>query len=129
MTKYKWSLLGLILSIILFIVFLISPLINFINEPKIIPIKPVPIEFLPIESFIEDNSIYKNKEYEISNAEKEMYYKEWYGNVPKKINRTAFSNFGKSFYHWNLFWIGVIVFSFMTFNYKKTNKYVTEIED
>ena len=32
MTKYKWSLLGLIISVIIFIVFLISPLINFINS-------------------------------------------------------------------------------------------------
>lgn len=107
MTKYKWSLLGLILSIILFIVFLISPLINFIDDALV----PTKHYRPPIEIFItEDEEL----------AEK--CYKAWYKNVPKKFNWSALSEFGKSFYHWNLFWIPIIVFSFMTFNYKKINK-------
>ena len=110
MTKYKWSLLGLILSIILFIVFLISPLINFINE-ALIPAEPNPFvnEGTPIIEVFIDKEVQKD-------------YLEWRKNAPKKISRYALSEFGKSFYHWNLFWIPIIVFYFMTFNYKKTNK-------
>ena len=81
MTKYKWSLLGLILSVILFISFLISPLIELLD----VLLKPFTVYFggQPAEAFIE---------------------------------------FGKSFYHWNLFWIPIIVFSFMAYNYKKIKK-------
>ena len=109
MTKYKWSLLGLIISVIIFIVFLISPLINFINSSTI-PAEPVPIEFGSKNPF----TIYAEGKGEA--------YQEWYKNVPKKFNRSALNKFGKSFYHWNLFWIPMIIFYFMAFNYKKINK-------
>jgi len=118
MTKYKWSLLGLIISVILFISLLISPLITFINE-AIIPAEPVPAEFQipPIDVFIKGNE-------EASKASKEWYEnrENWYENVPKKLSQHALSEFGKSFYHWNLFWIPIIVFSFMIFNYKNNRK-------
>ena len=95
MTKYKWSLLGLIISAILFLIFFIGPLISFINN-AIVPAEPVP------------EGIHN--------------YSYWYENAPKIFNWRALREFGKSFYHWNLFWIPIIVFSFMAFNYKKSNK-------
>ena len=109
MTKYKWSLLGLIISVILFVIFLISPLINFING-AIIPAEPIPKYFGSSNTIV----IYLEGKGEA--------YEEWHKNVPKKLNQHALREFIKSFYHWNLFWIPIIVFYFMTFNYKKSNK-------
>jgi len=126
MTKYKWSLLGLIISTILFIVFLISPLIDFVNV-AIIPAEAIPIELISSSSgyvllqYLETDR-YTNPFIEISGAEKEQVkrnYKEWYENVPKTFNWHALNEFKKSFYHWNLFWISIIIFSVLTANYKK----------
>jgi len=113
MTKYKWSLLGLVVSVILFLIFIISPVNDFING-AIIPAEPPPeeIEF-------DFGEFAKMEE-----TEKIVYkeaYDEWYNNAPKKFSRSALNKFGKSFYHWNLFWIPIIAFSFMAFNYRKQN--------
>ncbi len=128
MTKYKWSLLGLIVSSIVFIVFLINPLINFVNAPRY-PTEPVP-ETLQVEmdKYFHESSILlvtklglSEEDEEKAEQVREDYY-EWRRNVPKKINlKSALREFGKSFYHWNLFWILIIVFSFMAYNYKKKN--------
>jgi hypothetical protein len=120
MTKYKWSFLGLIVSIILFLVFLISPLIDFIDN-AIIPAEPRPNELIPsyentLIKYIEIE--HENPFIEYAETNKEIY-QEWIENVPKKFNRYALSDFGKSFYHWNLFWIPIIIFSVLMVNYKK----------
>jgi len=118
MTKYRWSFLGLIVSIILFLVFLISPLIKFVNVSKFIPTEPGPLP--PIELFINPLDKYIISAEEIVEAyEAKRDYYEWYDNVPKKFNWSALSEFGKSFYHWNLFWIPIIILSVLTVNYKK----------
>ena len=117
MTKYKWSILGLVLSMVLFLVFLISPFIKFVNEIVMI----IPAEELPEEIAIElgHNPLEKHL-----NKYLNKDYLEWEENVPKKqvFNWVALGEFGKSFYRWNLFWIPIIVFSFMAFNYKKNKK-------
>ena len=135
MTKYKWSLLGLIISIILFLLLLINPLISFKNSIKFIPKEPIPettATELTNANFIvyseklakvdvEDREKFKemfNKDKEKANND----YKEWLISVPKKFVWSSLNVIFKSFYHWNLFWIPIIVFSFMTFNYKKINK-------
>ena len=113
MTKYKWSILGSVLSMVLFLVFLISPFIKFVNEiVMIIPAEELPEE-IAIELGHDPLEKYLNKD-----------YLEWKENVPKKqvFNWVALGEFGKSFYRWNLFWIPIIVFSFMAFNYKKNKK-------
>lgn len=120
MTKYKWSLLGLIVSTILFIIFLIGPLVDFINE-AIIPAEPIPDAIIseyikPLEKYTDGS----NYEEIIKKKEKaDKNYKEWYKNVPKKFNLPALIILGKSFITSDIFWIPVIVFSFLTFNYKK----------
>jgi len=103
MTKYKWSFLGLIVSIILFLVFLIGPLINFINDPL------VPAEPNPFESEANIFGVYEDEEVQ-------KYYDEWRENVPKKISRYALGEFRKSFYHWILFLIPIIIFSVLMAN-------------
>ncbi|MHB8276031.1 MAG: hypothetical protein ACYDIA_00040 [Candidatus Humimicrobiaceae bacterium] len=134
MTKYKWSFLGLIVSIILFLLFLINPLINFKGSRRIIPVEPIPetiaielastnlfyatIYNIPKEKLINIDVEDREKFEEMANKD----YEEWYKNVPKKYNWSSLNVFWKSFYHWNLFWIPIIIFSFMTFNYKKVNK-------
>jgi hypothetical protein len=133
MNKYKWSLLGLIVSIILFLVFLINPLINFKGSIKFIPTEPLP-ETIKIELASSNSpdalfywvTIPKEKLIKVDPEDEEKFtemankdYKEWYKNVPKKFNWSSLNVIWKSFYHWNLFWISIIVFSFMAFNYKK----------
>ena len=132
MTKYKWSVLGLIISAILFLVFLINPLIEFSNlsnKTKFIPAEPIPEEIqaelyknaMNVVNRLEEANIDVNyfKELEVEKLLSEDY-QEWYKNVPKKFVWSTLSGIGKSFYHWNLFWIPIIVFSFMAVNYKKT---------
>ena len=119
MTKYKWSFLGLILSIILFLIFLISPLVNLSNKNVIIPAEPAPEKI--ILAYILYNYPEENRDANqiVEAYEAKRAYQEWYENVPKKFNWSALSVFGKSFYHWNLFWIPIIIFSVLTANYKK----------
>jgi hypothetical protein len=122
MTKYKWSLLGLIVSTILFLLLLISPLTIFINS-VIIPAEKMPVEILKLSNQqISLKDLAEGKNPFIKSDEAEKAYKEWYKNVPKKFNKSALGKFGQSFYHWNLFWIPIIIFSFMAFNYKKISK-------
>ena len=126
MTKYKWSFLGLIVSIILFLLFLINPLTNFINKATI-PAEPIPIEYKstnPLMKYIDKELEHVNSfiEFVEKDEAREMAYEEWYKNVPKKFNWSALSIFGKSFYKWNLFWIPIIIFSVLMANYKKERK-------
>jgi len=131
MTKYKWSFLGLIVSIILFLLFLINPLTNFINSIKIIPAEELPetiaIELASTNPFL--GFIYgidKEKLIKIGIEDKKKFeemankdYEEWYRNVPKKLDWSGLDVFGKSFYNWNLFWVPIIIFSVLMANYKK----------
>ena len=115
MTKYKWSLLGLIVSIILFLVFMINPLIEFSNlsnKTKFIPTEPIPEEI--------HAELYKNamdivnrlKEFDIS-MNTPHFLKERRNLVKiiksgikmflKNLFGLTLSGIGKSFYHWNLF--------------------------
>ena len=111
MNKYKWSLLGLIISVILFLVFMISPFDKFIDN-AIIPAEPIPEGISPLP-------VIEDKPFRLILLEPNKEYAEWYKNVPKEFNQEAFKDFGKSFYHWNLFLIPIIFFSFLSYNYKK----------
>jgi hypothetical protein len=65
---------------------------------------------------------YIDKEYAEKEEAREKAYKEWYRYVSKKFIWSSLNVIWKSFYHWNLFWIPIIVFSFMAYNYKKLKK-------
>jgi hypothetical protein len=135
MTKYKWSLLGLAVSVMLFLVFMIDPLITFIKVDKTIPAEKIPTEIYidmmerieTIERELFDSGIeFDHREQMEIEKLVNTDYKEWYKSVPKKVDRNLLKisliKFGKSFYHWNLFWIPIIVFSFLAFNYRKSDK-------
>ena len=129
MTKYKWSMLGVIASAILFLIFLINPLISFKNSTRFVPTEEIPEtireeikaaglyidkgEVTGIDLFIKGKPLSKLQKIAIKD------YEEWYRNVPKEFVWSSLNVIWKSFYHWNLFWIPIIVFSFMAYNYKK----------
>jgi len=138
MTKYKWSMLGVIVSAILFLIFLINPLISFKNSTRFVPTVEIPetireeikaaglwidkgkvtglYQFVNPDLNIERKPLSKLEEIAIKD------YEEWYRYVSKKFVWSSLNVIWKSFYHWNLFWIPIIVFSFMAYNYKKLKK-------
>ena len=138
MTKYKWSMLGVIVSAILFLIFLINPLISFKNSTRFVPTVEIPetireeikaaglwidkgkvtglYQFVNPDLNIERKPLSKLEEIAIKD------YEEWYRYVSKEFVWSSLNVIWKSFYHWNLFWIPIIVFSFMAYNYKKLKK-------
>lgn len=92
MNKYKWSLLGLIISIILLIIFSIEPIVNLNNEQE-------KRELPPIENLIEQSEQSRSS-----------------------VSFSDFFSFGFSFPFCILFLTLIIIFSFLVFNYKKGHK-------
>jgi len=130
--------LGVIASAILFLIFLINPLISFKNSTRFVPTEEIP-ETIREEIKAAGLWIYKGEVTGLDllvnpdlNIERKPLskleeiaikdYKEWYRNVPKEFVWSSLNVIWKSFYHWNLFWIPIIVFSFMAYNYKKLKK-------
>jgi len=120
MSKYKWLMLGLIVSIILFLLLLINPLTNFINKASIyykyVASTDVLIDFpntiiVPLDKYIQ-GSIEKSRQEILIEVQEERL-------KLKKEKNIALRVFAESFYHWNLFWIPIIIFSVLMANYKK----------